>query len=52
MSEVPQWSVLRLILSNVFINEIDSGTECTVSKFVDETKLNGAVNTLLGRNAI
>ncbi|GAB0207948.1 cAMP-dependent protein kinase inhibitor alpha [Grus japonensis] len=31
---------------------MDSGIECTLSKFVDVTKLSGVVNTLEGRYAI
>jgi len=45
-------SVLGLALFNIFVSDMDSGTECTLSKFANNTKLCGVVNMLEGRDAI
>ena len=37
---------------NIFVSNTDSGIECTLSKFTDNTKLCGAADTLEGRDAI
>lgn len=52
MSDVPQSTLLGLVLFNNFVNNMDSEVKCALAKIANGTKPCGAVDTLEGRDII
>lgn len=48
MSGVPE----GLVLFSIFVNDTDSGTECTLSTFAGDTKLSDAVESTEGSDTL
>ncbi|PKU48920.1 rna-directed dna polymerase from mobile element jockey-like [Limosa lapponica baueri] len=52
ISGIPQGSVLRPVVFNIFVGNMDNGIERALSKFADNIKLCGVVIMLEGRDGI
>eukprot|EP00061_Rhincodon_typus_P007614 g29472.t1 len=45
---MPEWSVLGLLLFVIYINDSDKNVQSMISKFVDDTKIGGIVDSEKG----
>lgn len=39
------------MLFNIFVNDLDAGVECMIRELDDESKLGGAIDSLMGQEA-
>jgi len=51
-SGVPQCSILGSVLSNIIIDDLTVGVQCSISKFADGTKLGDAIDSPEGQEAL
>jgi len=52
MSGIPHGLVLGPVLFSIFVGDMDDEMECTLSKFVNDTKMCSVVDMLEGRDTI
>ena len=52
MNGIPKGSVLEPVLFKIFVGNMGSGIECTLSKFAHDTKLSDAADMLEQRDAM
>lgn len=51
-SSVLHSSALGIALFSIFINDLEAGVECILSKLIDDTEMGGTVDPLLGQEAL